>query len=77
MKKIITIQFIVLLAGTLFAWTNFVIELVDWLHKRACSTGCVVGLVNPFLTPCFYGAIVFAAAFILSAILLKKSKDIK
>ena len=77
MKKLITIQFIVLLAGALFAWTNFTIELVDWLHKKACATGCFVGLVNPFLTPCFYGALVFALAFILSAILLKKSKDIK
>ena len=77
MKKIILAQFIILLVGTLFAWTNFTIEFVDWLNKRACSTGCVVGLVNPFLTPCFYGALVFASAFILSAVLLKKSKDIK
>jgi hypothetical protein len=77
MKKIITIQFIVLLAGTLFAWTNFAIELVDWLNKRACTLGCSIGLVNPFLTPCFYGALVFALAFILSAMILKKSKEIK
>lgn len=77
MKNIIRSLFIILLAGTLFAWTNFGIEFVDWINKRACSTGCAVGLVNPFLTPCFYGALVFALAFVLSAILLKKSKDIK
>lgn len=77
MKKIITAQFIILLAGTIFAWTNFGIELVDWLNKRACTTGCAVGLVNPFLTPCFYGAMVFALAFVLSAIMLKKGKDSK
>jgi len=77
MKNIIRSLFIVLLAGTLFAWTNFGIEFFDWINKRACSTGCAVGLVNPFLTPCFYGAVVFALAFVLSAILLKKSKDIK
>jgi len=73
MKKIILTQFFVLLAGTLFAWTNFAVELLNWLDKRACTTGCAVGLVNPFLTPCFYGAIVFTLAFILSAIMFKKS----
>jgi hypothetical protein len=72
MKKLIITQFIVLLAGTLFAWTNFGIELVDWLNKRSCTTGCAIGLVNPFLTPCFYGALVFTLAFVLSAIMLKR-----
>ncbi len=77
MKKLITIQFIVLLAGTAFAWTNFGIELVDWLNKRDCTTGCAVGLVNPFLTPCFYGALVFTLAFVLSAVMLKKAGNAK
>ncbi|HRY60074.1 MAG TPA: hypothetical protein P5096_01710 [Patescibacteria group bacterium] len=72
MKKLIWVQFFVLLAGALFAWTNFTIELVDYLNKRACSTGCAVGVVNPFLTPCFYGAIVFTIAFVLSAVIVKK-----
>jgi hypothetical protein len=74
MKKIILAQFWVLLLGTVFAWVNFGQELVNWLQKRACTTGCAVGLVNPFLTPCFYGAIFFTAAFILSCIIVKKSK---
>jgi hypothetical protein len=66
-----------LLAGTLFAWGNFTVELVDFLNKRACSTGCVIGVVNPLLTPCFYGAIVFTIAFVLGAIILKKYKPTK
>jgi len=74
MKKIILIQFFVLLAGTLFAWTNFTIELIDWLNKRNCTLGCSQGLVNPFLTPCFFGAIFFTGAFILSAIILKMNQ---
>jgi len=74
MKKIIIIQFIVLLIGTAFAWFNFSKELIDWLAKLACTTGCAAGLVNPFLTPCFYGAIFFTLAFILSAIILKKNQ---
>jgi len=76
MKKIILAQFIILLAGTLFAWFNFARELISWLNAQNCPTGCVSGLVNPFLTPCFYGAIFFALAFILSAILLKGSKKL-
>ena len=77
MKKMILIQFFVLLAGTLFAWGNFVVELVDFLNKRACSTGCVVGVVNPLLTPCFYGAIVFTIAFSLSVVIIRKMKNIR
>ena len=75
MKKLIISQFVILLAGTVFAWTNFGIELVDWLNKRACSTGCAVGIVNPFLTPCFYGAIFFVVAFGLSWAILVKNKN--
>lgn len=88
-KKLIISQFIVLLAGTLFAWTNFVIEFIAWQNNKPCKTGCSVNLgqefpivqnqslINPFLTPCFYGAIFFTIAFILSAIIVKKhSKQI-
>jgi len=75
MQKIIKIQFWVLLLGTIFAWVNFGVELVDWINKRECSTGCAVGLVNPFLTPCFYGAIFFLIAFVLGLMILKKVKE--
>ena len=74
MRNVIIAQFVILLAGTIFAWTNFIIELVNWLHKKNCTTGCAVGLKNPFLTPCFYGAIFFLIAVILSAIILKLSE---
>ena len=71
MEKLIKIQFFILLIGTVFAWGNFFIELSNWLNKKACTTGCAVGLVNPFLTPCFYGAIFFLLAFVLSALIFK------
>lgn len=74
MKKLIKIQFFVLFAGTIFAWGNFFVEFNDWIHERVCTTGCAVGLVNPFLTPCFYGAIVFLIAFILSVLMVKESR---
>lgn len=76
MKKLILSQFIILLGGTLFAWGNFTYELVNWLNKKECILGCAVGLKNPFLTPCFYGAIFFTISFILSVLILKKSKKI-
>ena len=74
MKKIIIVQFIILLAGTVFAWFNFAVELKGWLGQGTCISGCAAGAVNPFLAPCFYGAIFFTVAFILSAVLVKKGR---
>lgn len=71
MENIIIAQFVILLSGVIFAWTNFTIELIDWLSKKECTTGCATGVKNPFLTPCFYGAIFFTIAFVLSALILK------
>jgi len=69
MQKLISWQFYILLVGTLFAWGNFAYELYNWFNQRACTTGCPVyveGSINPFYTPCFYGAIFFAVTFYLS-----------
>ena len=75
MGKIVWAEFLVLLGGTLFAWSNFTLELIAWLNKKTCETGCTAGkVINPFLTPCFYGAIFFTIAFILSAVILKNWK---
>jgi len=75
MRKVIIAQFVILLVGTVFAWTNFTRELLDWLNDRACSVGCPVAPgTNPFVTPCFYGAVFFLIAFILSLVLVVKSK---
>ena len=71
MKKIIISEFIVLSTGTLFAWGNFGYELYNWL-KVGRQIGCAIGATNPFFTPCFFGAIFFTIAFILSALSLKK-----
>ncbi|MFH0846421.1 MAG: hypothetical protein V1851_03430 [Patescibacteria group bacterium] len=71
MKNILISQFIILLAGTLFAWGNFGYELYAWVCAGE-KVGCAVGVVNPFYTPCFFGAIFFTLAFILSILSLKK-----
>ena len=75
MKKFILAQFWILLLGVVFAWANFAQELINWLQKKECTTGCAVGLVNPFLTPCFYGAIFFLVAFVLSCIIVVNSRN--
>ncbi|MFA7685340.1 MAG: hypothetical protein WCX95_00895 [Candidatus Gracilibacteria bacterium] len=74
MKKLVITEFVILLIGTLFAWANFSYELYNYLNKQECTLGCAKGLVNPFLTPCFYGACFFLTAFIISAVMLKKTK---
>lgn len=73
MKKLIKIQFIILLGGTLFAWGNFFTEFLNWLSKKACSTGCAANPGSPFLTPCFWGAVFFTIAFILNVMIVKRS----
>jgi hypothetical protein len=73
MKKIILTQFFVLLAGMLFAWFNFSKEYISWINSSACTIGCASG-VNPFLTPCFGGAIFFTIAFILHLVILNRGK---
>ena len=72
MKKVIVSQFWVLLIGTLFAWGNFGYELYVWMENNGSSVSCIPGITNPFLTPCFYGAIFFTIAFVLSVVSLKK-----
>lgn len=76
MKKIVTSQFVVLLIGTIFAWSNFGYELYSYLNNKPCELGCSASpaVVNPFYTPCFYGALFFLTAFVHSVLLLKKVK---
>lgn len=76
MRKTIIAQFIVLLLGTGFAWVNFTRELLAWLGQKQNELTCALGSPNPFLTPCFYGALFFTLAFVLSLVLLIKSRKI-
>lgn len=74
MNKIILAQFVVLLVGTIFAWYNFVKEYAAWANNYACVSGCASGLTNPFLAPCFYGAVFFTIAIALNIFLLLSKK---
>jgi hypothetical protein len=72
MKKLIWLQFVVLAVGVIFAWTNFAIELRTYLRGVINPYVCTQGVVNPFLTPCFYGALVFTGAFTVSLLMVIK-----
>ena len=74
MTKLIKIQFYVLLGGTLFAWANFGNEVVKWLTQNNAVSCSGTKLTNPFITPCFGGAIFFTIAFVLSVLLMKECK---
>ncbi|HQA96149.1 MAG TPA: hypothetical protein PLN18_02155 [Candidatus Colwellbacteria bacterium] len=69
MTRLTIIQLVVLVAGTIFAWGNFIKEFVAWRNKKSCEAGCAPG-VNPFKTPCFYGALVFAIALVLHLLII-------
>ncbi|MDD4289920.1 MAG: hypothetical protein PHH83_01430 [Patescibacteria group bacterium] len=86
MRKLIVIEFIILLCGTIFAWGNFIFELISYINNKPCKTGCSANfnqffeveqtqtLTNPFLTSCFYGAIFFTIALFIIILILKKYK---
>jgi hypothetical protein len=77
-KKIINRLFWILLVGTVFAWSNFFYELYLYMNSEVSAISCGnfqegSALPNPFLTPCFYGAIMFALALTQIIVLKKQS----
>ncbi len=50
--------------GTAFSWMTLADDFNEYFFGFSVS--------NPFLTPCFYGAIAFFAAFVLSVLDLEK-----
>jgi len=63
---VVKLQFWVLLGGTIFAWYNFLSEFISWKQGKKCKVGCPVNAKNPFLTPCFGGAVFFTIALVLN-----------
>lgn len=62
-----------LVAGTLFAWTNFAIQFIRFAQNGFQPTvGCAAVVVNnPFVTPCFYGASIFLMALGIATLIRK------
>ena len=68
MKKLFIAQTLILLGGTIFAWSKLIPQLIEFqaiygtlFHFKDCA------IPNPLITTCFYGSLAFLAAFIWSA----------
>lgn len=80
-KQVKTLQkylIIFLIAGTLFGWTNFIIELCRfYIFNNPTTCSGAIGS-NPFFTPCFYGACIYLLS-LLSALItygkLRRNKN--
>lgn len=65
-------QTLVLLGGTVFAWTNALAQIREFYELYGTLfrfTDCVIP--NPFTTACLYGSIAFLVAFIWSVRVLQ------
>ncbi len=67
-----------LLAGVIFAWTNFSIQIFNFYtalpgEQVSCSG---VPTDNPYLTSCFYGSVIFLLSFISSLFVKKELNTI-
>jgi len=57
-----------LLAGVIFAWTNFGLQLYEFFTAAPGEQVSCSGVLtdNPFMTPCFFGSAIFLLSFISS-----------
>lgn len=61
-----------LAASTIFAWANFANVLYKFYGENS-NIGCSgVPISSPFLTPCFYGSVIFLLSLIVALIIVKK-----
>lgn len=71
-SMLLKVQVGVLAIGTVFSWTTLVFNYSRFFasggHVLELS-GCAV--TNPIMTPCFYGALAFLAAFVWAIIILR------
>jgi len=73
--KLQNILFWLLLSGTIFAWANFGLTLFNYFSNinKGPTRGCSGQLVtNPIATPCFTGAVLYLAAFLVALAIRKK-----
>lgn len=57
--------YLLLIGGTIFAWSNFAYEVYKFYATTGVKTSCA-GVItdNVFTTPCFYGACIYLLALI-------------
>ncbi len=60
-------------AATIFAWANFGNVLYKFYGENS-NIGCSgVPISSPFLTPCFYGSVIFLISLVVALIIIKKN----
>lgn len=68
------LQFL-LAAGTVFAWGSFTYEVYRFMQSQPAASffSCPAGVaaVNPLMTPCFYGALIFLTALVVSVLIIR------
>lgn len=64
LEILIKLEFVVLLAGTIYAWYNWYLVLVG-----KCKTCSISVHENPFSSKCFWGALFFTGAFIVNILM--------
>lgn len=66
---------VLLASGTVFAWGNFAYEVYRFMqpHPASSAFSCPAGeaVVNPLMTPCFYGALIFLTALVVSVLTVR------
>lgn len=62
----------------LFAWSNFAVEFKGIEPPSGSIVApCPANKTNPFLTPCFFGSIIFTISFFVSHLIVRNSKGEK
>ncbi len=72
MKKLLVVQTVVLLFGAVFAWQSVTKNFIRFYHIEGTIfkvTNC--SIPNPITEACFYGAVAFVVAFLLSLVIIR------
>ena len=70
------IFFYFMIFSILFAWTSFTIELSGVKQVPGALITVCKPTGSPFLSPCFFGSILFTSSFLTSFMIFKKAKKI-
>jgi len=68
---------LILLAGMAFGWINFGFSIFKFYTASVGEQVTCSGVPtdNPFLTPCFWGSVIYLIAFLLSWVIMKRDKE--
>ena len=69
---------LLLIAGTIFAWSNFSFEIFNFYFRKTTTKVSCSGVTtdNIFTTACFIGSMLFLGSLIISLLINKKNRNI-